>query len=125
VLLPPYIALQGSWPQPYGGPSGLRFNAKAGTTYYIAVDTKPVSYTCLWATDKNPKLTPYVGRFLELGLSSVGVFRFATEDVDVTGNLYNGNPLLLYNARNRDGSAGVGNSGCEAVSDHVQHLLQL
>ena len=26
--------------QPYAGPSGLRFNAKAGTTYYIAADSK-------------------------------------------------------------------------------------
>ena len=30
--------------QPFGGPSGLRFNATAGTTYYIVVDTKP-NYT--------------------------------------------------------------------------------
>jgi uncharacterized delta-60 repeat protein len=52
--------------QPYYGPSGLRFNAKAGTTYYFAVDTKslggPISLN--WA------------------YKSSGVFRWATEDTD-------------------------------------------
>lgn len=50
--------------QPYNGPSGLRFNAKAGTTYYIAVAAKffggPVNLS--WA------------------YHSSGIFRFATED---------------------------------------------
>src|ERR1035437_144449 len=30
--------------QPYYGPSHLRFNAKAGTTYYIAVDSQTANY---------------------------------------------------------------------------------
>ena len=53
--------------QLYYGPSGLRFNAKGGTTYMIAVDTKsgggPISLN--WA------------------YKSSGVFRWATEDEDI------------------------------------------
>lgn len=52
--------------QPFNGPSALRFNAKAGTSYYFVVGTKfaggPV--TLAWA------------------YHPAGVFRFATEDVD-------------------------------------------
>lgn len=55
--------------QPYNGPSALRFNAKIGTTYYIAIGSKgdggPVSLA--WA------------------YKSSGVFRFATEDVIAIG----------------------------------------
>ncbi|HZF01516.1 MAG TPA: Calx-beta domain-containing protein [Methylomirabilota bacterium] len=54
--------------QPYGGPSGLRFNAKAGTTYYIAVDSKFAS-------------GPTV---LNFAYHPSGVFRFATEDMLVS-----------------------------------------
>jgi uncharacterized delta-60 repeat protein len=54
--------------QPYYGPSGLRFNAKAGTTYYFAVDTKSTS---------NKGLV-----YLNWAYQSAGVFRFATEDYD-------------------------------------------
>lgn len=50
--------------QPYNGPSGLRFNARAGTTYYIAVGTKFVT-------------GPVV---LGWAYNSAGIFRFATED---------------------------------------------
>jgi uncharacterized delta-60 repeat protein len=52
--------------QRYYGPSGLRFNAKAGTTYMIVVDTKntPGYFTLNWA------------------YKSSGVFLWATEDVD-------------------------------------------
>jgi uncharacterized delta-60 repeat protein len=52
--------------QPYYGPSGLRFNAKAGVTYYFAVDTKSVggAISLNWA------------------YKPAGVFRWATEDVD-------------------------------------------
>ncbi|MEI9961770.1 MAG: Calx-beta domain-containing protein [Limisphaerales bacterium] len=71
-----------SYNQPYGGPSGLRFNAKGGTTYYIAVDSKlgTASLVLNWA------------------YKSSGVFRFAAEELDQTGvvNTNNGMPLLLY-----------------------------
>lgn len=64
------------FPQPYSGSpvsltigsgaSGLRFNAKLGTTYYIAVDSKTTG-----------------GAFmLNWAYHSSGVFRFATENVD-------------------------------------------
>ena len=59
--------------QPYYGPSHLRFNAKAGTTYYFAVDTKISKGSIL----------------LNWAYKSSGVFRFATEDVD----LWSGLPL--------------------------------
>jgi uncharacterized delta-60 repeat protein/uncharacterized repeat protein (TIGR01451 family) len=53
--------------QPFNGPSELRFNAKAGTTYYIAVDGKfgitgPIN--------------------LNFAYHAGGMFRFATEDYD-------------------------------------------
>ena len=50
--------------QPFNGPSGLRFNAKAGTTYYFAVGAK-----------SNPG--PVI---LGWAFHAAGVFRFATED---------------------------------------------
>ena len=73
----------GSIQQPfYAGPSGLRFNAVAGTTYYFAVDTKflPGLISLNWS------------------LHPSGVFRFATENADLTGLTYPDNftPLLLY-----------------------------
>lgn len=51
------------WIPPFNGPSGLRFTAKAGTTYYLAVDSFATGEVALsWA------------------YYSAGVFRFATED---------------------------------------------
>jgi uncharacterized delta-60 repeat protein len=87
---------------PYYGPSHLRFNAVAGTTYYIAVDTKPNSASIL-----SPNVGSYSSLLFELGplpeenlpatgsvslqwaYQSSGVFRFATEDFDE----YSGLPL--------------------------------
>ena len=63
------------------GPSQLRFNAQAYTTYYIAVDTKifPGLVSLNWA------------------LHPSGVFRFASEDADALGAAYDdGTPMLLY-----------------------------
>ncbi len=61
------------YPQPYYGPSHLRFNARSGQTYYFVEDTKystgPLQLS--WA------------------YKSSGVFRFATEDQDT----YSGLPL--------------------------------
>ncbi|HEX3857364.1 MAG TPA: Calx-beta domain-containing protein, partial [Verrucomicrobiae bacterium] len=57
---------------PYYGSSGLRFNAKGGTTYYFAVDTK----------------TPATGTLsLSWTYKPSGVFRFASEDIDPTTGL--------------------------------------
>ena len=77
---PPYL-LEYYFYQPYGGPSGLRFNATAGTTYYFAVDTKSVTGSTV----------------LNWAYHSSGVFRFATENVDETGLVNtDGTPMLLY-----------------------------
>jgi uncharacterized delta-60 repeat protein len=68
--------------QPFYGPSGLRFNAKGGQTYYIAVDTKRQP-----ALSVSPGTGPIT---LSWAYKPSGVFRFASEDVDpLTG-------MLLY-----------------------------
>jgi uncharacterized delta-60 repeat protein/uncharacterized repeat protein (TIGR01451 family) len=54
--------------QPFNGPSGLRFNAKVGTTYYFVIGAK------------------FVGGPVTFGWAyhASGVFRFATEDAVTT-----------------------------------------
>ena len=63
----------------FGGPSVLRFNAKANTTYYVAADARAVGNVSLnWAFKPS------------------GVFRFASEISDQRGLTdTNGNPFLL------------------------------
>ncbi len=62
---------------PYHGPSHLRFNAKAGTTYYFVVDSH------ISVNDLATQYTPGTGAIvLNWAYKSSGVFRFATEDVD-------------------------------------------
>jgi uncharacterized repeat protein (TIGR01451 family)/uncharacterized delta-60 repeat protein len=78
-----------SYSLPYSGPSALHFNASAGTTYYIAVDSKGLTGTI----------------FLSWAFRPSGAFRFATETFDfgtTTNNGTNtffvpgtGNPLFL------------------------------
>src|ERR1039458_3982826 len=87
--------VDGYYYQPYGGPSGLRFNAVYGTTYYIAVDTKS-SYHYMGSGLNSVATGP--GPFkLNWAYQPSGVFRFATEDIDQTGITdTNGNPMLLY-----------------------------
>jgi len=77
--------------QPFAGPSGLRFNAHAGVTYYIEADTKT-------GTSK--------GRIsLNWSYHSSGVFRFASETVDQTGIIgTNVNPTLLYQCSETEGT---------------------
>ena len=85
--------------QPYGGPSGLRFNAKAGTTYYFEADTKAsFGFTEIPIPPFFILTTNGVGPIsLNWAYHPSGVFRFATENIDQTGLLgTNGNPLLLY-----------------------------
>ena len=57
--------------QPFNGPSELRFNAKAGTTYYIALDGK--------FGETGPTM-------LNFAYHPGGMFRFATEDFDFDPN---------------------------------------
>ena len=63
--------------QPYYGPSHLRFNAKAGTTYYIAVDSQNANSVFGYPLGKGPGTI-----VLHWAYKSSGVFRFATEDID-------------------------------------------
>lgn len=73
----------------YSGPSQVRFNAVAGTTYYIAVDTVG--------------MTGDVS--LNWSLHPSGVFRFASEESDGMGATYDdGNtPMLLYKCAATEG----------------------
>jgi uncharacterized delta-60 repeat protein len=76
--------------QPFSGPSDLRFTAKRGVTYYIAVDSV--------AGDTGTIA-------LNWAYHSSGVFRFASENVEETGITdTNGNPILLYQAAASQGS---------------------
>ncbi len=86
---PPPVRASGAlhaFTQPFGGPSGLRFNAVKGVTYNIAVDTKPQPY--------------YPGPgviVMNLAMHPSGIFRFATENSEQTGLTYsNGTSMLLY-----------------------------
>jgi len=102
--------------QPYGGPSGLRFNARAGVTYYIAADTK--IYTYYFANTPLPELTDAADLTGPITLNwayhSSGVFRFATERIDLTGLTgTNGIPPLLYECAETEGESGHGFSGTE------------
>src|ERR1035437_8790266 len=64
-----YFASYFAYYQTFYGPSGLRFNARGGTTYYFAVDTKSTS-------SSRGSIS------LSWAYKSSGVFRFATEDED-------------------------------------------
>ncbi len=88
--------------QPYYGPSGLRFNAKGGTTYDFAVDTKsgtagPISLN--WA------------------YKSSGVFRWATEDRD----LQTGQQLYQTAQTESATPAGLNNQSLSAVSTYYTY----
>ena len=93
--LPVTAAGMVSYYQPYGGPSGLRFNATAGTTYYFVVDTTKSStgpVTLNWA------------------YHSSGVFRFATEGLDYV-NLVNGIYMPLYQCAETESEEPYGEYG--------------
>jgi uncharacterized delta-60 repeat protein len=110
VLIPNVITNQGGifqpvssqYAEPFSGPSGLRFNAKAGTTYYFAADTKA-----------SEVYNPQTAQFTITGTGAIqinwayhssGAFRFASEDVDQTGITdTNGNPILLYHCAETEG----------------------
>jgi uncharacterized delta-60 repeat protein len=87
--------------QTYYGPSGLRFTAKGGTTYYFAVDSK--------GTGGNI--------FLNWAYKSSGIFRFATEDKDQSTG------LPLYQAAQTESqiSGGQNNSAESTYSTYYQY----
>ena len=71
--LGPGVADVATYLQLYYGPSHLRFNAQAGVTYYMAVDTQP---SAVFAGSGYGQIV------LNWAYKSSGVFRFATEDMD-------------------------------------------
>lgn len=88
-----------SYYQPYWGPSGLRFNAKAGVTYYFSVDTKLPTYGFSSAYALQGPVV------LNWAYHSSGVFRFASEDIDQTGvRDTNGFAMLLYQTAETESS---------------------
>ena len=90
-----------AYAQPYFGPSHLRFNAVAGTTYYIAVDTEPdTDYGTFFQSYPSGQTT------LQWAYQSSGVFRFATEDFDFLSNL----PLYQTAETESDSPKGSGNA---------------
>ena len=68
-----------SYIQPYYGPSHLRFNAQAGVTYYIAVDSQMATSFLGFSLGSGPGTI-----LLHWAYKSSGVFRFASEDMDYT-----------------------------------------
>jgi uncharacterized delta-60 repeat protein len=86
----------------YYGPSGLRFNAKGGTTYYFAVDTKSGQQGVI---------------SLNWAYKSSGVFRFATEDVDDSTGL----PLYQTAQTESATPQGLNNSSLSVVSTYYSY----
>ncbi len=95
---------------PYYGPSHLRFNAKAGVTYYFCEDSK--------------NLTTSQGTFSETGslvlnwaYQASGVFRFASEDIDPSTS------LPLYQAANTESDPpnGLGNDANSVLVTYYQY----
>ena len=92
-----------SFYQPFQGPSGLKFNARAGTTYYIAVDSK-------FGTLISGGSFFGVGNVsLHWAYRSSGVFRFATEEQSfVNFNTISTTPELLYSVSESESSRRTG-----------------
>jgi uncharacterized delta-60 repeat protein len=102
--------------QPYYGPSGLRFNAKGGQTYYFVVDTKSQSVaTTEFSLLPAPPATGPIA--LNWAYKPSGVFRFASEDED----FFSG--LLLYQAAQTESAlpAGTGNSANSTVLTYYSY----
>ena len=100
--------------QDYYGPSGLRFNAKAGTTYNIAVDTKS-------ATSSRGLIV------LNWAYKCSGVFRWATEDVDPYASPISSSYNIAYMPRYRasdyesEPPDGLNNSALSVVSTYYNY----
>ncbi len=116
--IPYAYSFSGSYIQPFAGPSQVRFNATAGKTYYIKVQTSSSLLSYVTAFDFrnfansssinsfSTTYSPYGGQVkLSWALHPSGVFRFATEQVDMSGlNYSNGIPMLLYKVAETEGS---------------------
>ncbi len=79
------------YPLPLTGPSILRFNATAGTTYYIAVDSMPGKEFSQPGTTMSFNWLSQAGQgliSLDWALRPSGVLRFATEEYDIYGWYY-------------------------------------
>ena len=116
-----------AYQQPFAGPSGLRFNATGGTTYYIAADTKQ-SQNYIISNGVYVLVGGGRGNLaLHWAYHPSGVFRFATESVDNTGIVQsNGNPMLLYQCAETEGSAnGISSSGSGSGTINIgMHRVQ-
>ncbi len=75
---------------PYNGPSIVRFNAKAGTTYYIAVDSKAGQPLSLQGAFNFLSQQSQGLISLNWAFRPSGVFRFATDEIDAYNWLING-----------------------------------
>jgi uncharacterized delta-60 repeat protein len=86
------------YPQYYSGPSGLRFNAVGGQTYYIAVDSKATQFLYVYGNASyslGENGIPNTGSIvLTWACQPSGVFRFASENFDHTRNLASTNSLV-------------------------------
>lgn len=94
--------------QPYYGPSGLRFNAVGGQTYYFAVDTKSSEFL----SEFQATLSAATGLVaLSWAYQPSGVFRFASEDLDPASG------MLLYQTSETESQIpdGTDNSGNSTV----------
>ena len=77
-------------PLPLSGPSILRFNATAGTTYYIEVDSMPDKLSTVNTITTLGFLSRVGNGLISLNWAfrPSGVLRFATEEYDLFGWLY-------------------------------------
>ncbi len=110
----------------YSGPSGLRFNAVGGQTYYIAVDSKATPYQSpyysinLYPPDNTGPLV------LNWAYKSSGVFRIAAENFDLTGNEntnLNDVPLPLIQTSESETSERLSDNGYTVNADQLDTTL--
>ena len=82
---------------PFGGPSGLRFNATYGTTYYICIDSKGATTANSVGTGSifgsSTVAAPNGFPLLNWAYHPSGVFRFASEQFDWTNSI---GPIPMY-----------------------------
>ena len=108
-----------AYPLPFNGPSILRFNVTAGTTYYIVVDSlvgKGVSQTgTTWLSQVG------VGSIsLNWAFRPSGALRFASEEIDYFGWSFKGGlgmPQPLYQCTEWETLYGLGYTGGETMHD--------
>ena len=112
---PVMLPISGFFIQPYAGPSKVQFNAVAGQTYYLQVQTTSGLLSETEVGDANQGFltfstifSPNAGNIkLNWARHPSGVFRFATEELDMTGMSYsNGMPMLLYHVSETEANRG-------------------